>query len=89
MLPQVEGSARVFAGEAWVRSDDGSPLAAGRNRHVSAVVALVAGERFDTFDKVDDFSVERKMKVRVLYNPDVAVPLPRDVFNDPDDEHLN
>jgi hypothetical protein len=29
------------------------------------------------------------MKVRVLYNPDAAVPLPRDVFNDPDDEHLN
>ena len=24
-----------------------------------------------------------------LYNPDAAVPLPRDVFNDPDDEHLN
>ena len=76
-------------GEAWVRSDDGSPLAGGRNRHVSAVVALVAGERFDTFDKVDDFSVERKMKVRVLYNQDAAVPLPRAVFNDPDDEHLN
>lgn len=76
-------------GEAWVRSDDGSPLAGGRNRHVSAVAALVAGERFDTFDRIDDFSVERKMKVRVLYNPDAAVPFPRDVFNDPDDEHLN
>ena len=24
-----------------------------------------------------------------LYNPDAAVPLPRDVFNDPDAEHLN
>ena len=76
-------------GEAWVRSDDGSPLAGGRNRHVSAVAALIAGERFDTFDKIDDFSIERKMKVRILYNPDAAVPLPRDVFSDPDDEHLN
>lgn len=76
-------------GEAWVRSDDGSPLAGGRNQHVSAVAALIAGERFDTFDKIDDLSIERKMKVRVLYNPDAAVPLPRDVFSDADDEHLN
>ena len=76
-------------GEGWGRSDDGSPLAVGRNRHVSAVAALIAGERFDTFDKTDDFSIERKMKVRILYNPDAAVPLPRDVFSDPDDEHLN
>lgn len=76
-------------GEGWVRSDDGSPLAGGRNRHVSAAAALIAGERFDTFDQTDDFSIERKMKVRVLYNPDAAVPLPRDVFRDPDDEHLN
>lgn len=76
-------------GEAWVRSDDGSPLAGGRNRHVSAVAALIAGDRFDTFDKVDDFSIERKMKVRVLYNPDAAVPLLRDVFSDLQDEHLN
>ena len=29
------------------------------------------------------------MRVRILYNPDAAVPLPCDVFNDPDDEHLN
>lgn len=75
--------------EGWVRSDDASPLAGGRNRHVSAVAALIAGERFDTFDKTDDFSIERKMKVRILYNPDAAVPLPRDVFSDPDDENLN
>jgi hypothetical protein len=76
-------------GEAWVRSDDGSPLAGGRNQHVSAVAALIAGVRFDTFEEVDDFSLERKMMVRILYNPDAALPLPRDVFNDPDDEHLN
>ena len=76
-------------GEAWVRVDDGSPLAAGRNRHVSAVLALIHVERFDTFEKDDDFSVERKMKVRIAYNPDADVPLPRNVFNDPADEHLN
>ena len=29
------------------------------------------------------------MKVRILYNTAAAVALPRDVFNDPDDEHLN
>jgi hypothetical protein len=53
------------------------------------VAALIAGERFDTFEKIDDFSIERKMKVRVLYNPDAAAPLPRDAFSDSDDEHLN
>ena len=76
-------------GEAWVRTDDGSPLAGGRNRHVSAVAVLIACERFDTFEKSDDFSIERKMRVRVLYNPDAAVPFPRDVFSDAEDEHLN
>jgi len=75
--------------ECWVRADDGSPLADGRNRHVSAVAALIPVERFDTFEKEDDFSVERKMKVRILYNPDAAVPVPRYVFNDPEDEHVN
>lgn len=75
--------------EAWVRTDDGSPLAGSRRRHVSAVIALIAGERFDTFEAVDDFSVERPMKMRIVYNPDALVPLPRDVFNGPDDEHLN
>jgi len=64
-------------------------LAGDRNRHVSAVAALIAGERFDTFDATDDFSIERKMKVRVLYHSDAAVPVPREVFNDPDDEQLN
>ena len=29
------------------------------------------------------------MKVRVLHNPDAAVPLPPDAFSDPDDEHVN
>jgi hypothetical protein len=76
-------------GEDWVRVDDGSPLAGGRNRHISAVVVLIPTERFDTCKKDDDFSVERKMKVRIMYNPDAAAPLPRDVFNDPADEHLN
>lgn len=75
--------------EAWVRPDDGSPLAGGRNQHVSAVLALIPVERFDTFEKDDDFSVERKMKVRILYNPNATVPLPRDLFNDGQDEHLN
>jgi|SRR5712691_4630158 len=28
------------------------------------------------------------MRVRILYNPDAAVPLPRDMLNDPDDERL-
>src|SRR5262245_52135497 len=76
-------------GEEWVRIDDGSPLAACRNQHVSAVIALIPAERFDTFDKTDDFSIQRKMRVRILYNPDAAVPLPRDVFNDAQDEQLN
>jgi hypothetical protein len=48
-----------------------------------------AVERFDTFDKDDDFSVERKMKVRIVLNPDAFLSLPRDVFDDPHDEHLN
>jgi hypothetical protein len=46
-------------------------------------------ERFDSLEKGDDFSVERKMRVRIAYNPDGDVPLPRSVFNDPDDEQLN
>ena len=48
-----------------------------------------AVERFDTFDKDDDFSVERKMKVRIVLNPDAFLSLPRDVFADPHDEPLN
>jgi hypothetical protein len=76
-------------GEAWVRVDDGSPLAGGRNRQVSAVLALIPVERFDTLEKNDDFSVERKMKIRIAYNPDADVPLPRSVFSDAYDEHLN
>ena len=75
--------------QTWARVDDGSPLAGGRNKHVSAVLALLPAERFDTFDKADDFSIERKMRVRILHNRDAGVPLPRDVFNDADDEHLN
>jgi hypothetical protein len=42
-----------------------------------------------TFERDDDFSVERKMKVRIVYNPDAVVPFPPDVFNEPDDEQLN
>jgi hypothetical protein len=85
---RMDASSGRSLGEDWVRVDDGSPLAGGRYGHVSAVAALVAAERFDTFEKVDDFSVERKMKVRVLYNPNAIVPFPSDVFNDPRDEHL-
>lgn len=75
--------------EAWVREDDGSPLASSLNRHVSAVLAPIPIERFDTFESVDDFSVERGMKVRIIFNEDAVVPFPRDIFNAPEDEHLN
>ena len=56
---------------------------------MSAIAALVPVERFDTFERDDDFSVERKMKVRMVYSPDALVPFPPDVFNEPEDEHLN
>ena len=75
--------------ECWVRVDDGSPLAGARNRHVSAVAVLEPVERFDTFEKVDDFSVPRPMKVRIVYNDDPIVRFPRDVFGEPQDEHLD
>jgi len=75
--------------EAWVRDEDGSPLAGGQNRHVSAVIALLASQRFDTFESADPFLVERGMKVRIIFNEHAAVPLPREVFNAPGDEHLN
>jgi len=57
---QVDPTTGRSCGERWVRVDDGSPLAGGLNRHVSAVAVLIPAERFDTFDKEDDFSVERK-----------------------------
>lgn len=44
---------------------------------------------FDTLDGDDDFSVERKMKVWVLYNDNAQVPFPRDIFSEPEDEHVN
>jgi len=73
----------------WTREDDGSPLAGGRNQHVSAVLVLEPLERFDTIETEDDFSVERGMRVRIVYNEEAVVPLPKDVFSAPDDEHLN
>ena len=86
---QVDPQTGRTVSENWVRVDDGSPLAGGRNRHVSAIAALVPVERFDTFERDDDFSVERKMKVRIVYNPDAFVPFPPNVFNEPEDEQLN
>jgi len=73
----------------WTREDDGSPLAGGRNQHVSAVLVLEPLERFDTIETEDDFSVERGMRVRIVYNEEAVVPLPKDVFSAPEDEHLN
>jgi len=86
---QVDPQTGRTVSENWVRVDDGSPLAGGRNRHVSAIAALAPVGRFDTFERDDDFSVERKMKVRIVYNPDALVPFPPDVFNEPEDEQLN
>lgn len=71
------------------RVDNNSPLKAGRNPHVSAVIAIEHMERFDTIDNIDDFTVERPMRVRIIYNPSATVPLPREVFNTPDDKPLN
>ena len=86
---QVDPQTGRTGSEDWVRVDDGSPLAGGRNCHVSAIAALVPVERFDTIERDDDFSVERKMKVRIVYNPDAFVPFPPNVFNEPEDEQLN
>ncbi len=69
--------------------DFSRPLASGRNRHVSAVLAPIPLERFDSLESADDFSVERGMKVRIMFNEDAVVPLPRKVFSAPKDEHLN
>ena len=70
----------------WERKDDNSPLHGGRNAHISAVVGVIAGKRFDTLDEVDDFTVERPMKVRIIRNPVATVPLPSEVFSDAMDE---
>ena len=53
------------------------------------MAVLISEKRFDTWDKVDDFSVERPMKVRIVHNPHASVPLPREVFNAADDEQVN
>lgn len=76
------------AGEArWERKDDNCPLFGGRSPHVSAVMAIIPTVRYDDFDgKVDDFSIERPMKVRIVRNPFATAPLPVDVFNGADDE---
>lgn len=86
---QVDPQSGRTISKGWVRVDDGSPLAGGRNGHVSAVAALVPVERFDTFERDDDFSIDRKMKVRIVYNPDALVPFPQDVFNEPEDLQFN
>jgi len=75
--------------QGWTREDDGSPLAGGRNQHVSAVLVLEPLERFDTIETEDDFSVERGMRVRIVYNEEAVVPLPKGVVSAPEDEHLN
>jgi hypothetical protein len=46
---------------------------------------LLAVVRFDTFARRDDFSVERKMKIRIVYNDEPIVPFRHDVFTDPED----
>jgi hypothetical protein len=72
----------------WTHEDDNSPLAAGRNAHASAVAVLIPVHRFDTWEKSDDYTVERTMKVRLLHNPYAIVPLPASVFSDAVDEVL-
>ena len=90
LVVQIETDSTTGAplSEAWVHRDDGSPLAGGRNRHVSAILVVIPTERFATLDKDDDFAVERKMKVRIHHNPDALVPLPTNIFSDPADEHF-
>ena len=52
---RMDPTAGENLGRAWVRIDDGSPLAGERSRHVIAVLALIPVERFDTVEKNDDF----------------------------------
>jgi len=72
----------------WERKDDNSPLYGGRNAHISTVVGIISGERFDTFEKADDFTVERPMKVRIIRSPFATVPLPPELFSDASDEEI-
>jgi hypothetical protein len=88
-IPMDPTTGSVVGDAEWIHEDDNSPLAAGRNAHVSAVAVLIPVQRFDTWEKADNFIVERKMKVRLLHNPYARVPLPTSVFSDAVDEILN
>jgi hypothetical protein len=87
IVQTVETATGSVVDARWEPKDDNSPLYGGRNRHVRAVMAIIPTVRYDNFDgTVDDFSVERPMKVRIMRNRFATVPLPGDVFSDPDDE---
>lgn len=71
-------------GATWLEYGGGRTLGDDAGTYVSALVITEPLRR----DARDDFTVERRMRARVLHNPYATIPLPRSIFAGPDDEQL-
>ncbi|MEE8076841.1 MAG: hypothetical protein V3T60_14595 [Candidatus Binatia bacterium] len=79
----VETGARPDPGHLHFGS--GQVLTPNRRQYVSAVAVNLpkGGHQY-----VEPVEQERPMRLRILHNPYASVPLPSDVFSDPEDEHI-
>jgi len=75
--------------EGWVHRQSDSATGHMKRPYISAVVVNQPTKRFEAFDGVvDDFTLERPMRARVIHNPDANHPLPLWVFSEPQDEQI-
>ena len=72
-------------GGAHLHSGSGQVFSPDRRNYVSAVAVNLPKEGHQYDEPADR---ERPMRPRILHNPFATVRLPRDVFNDPEDEHI-
>lgn len=73
------------AGPGRLHFGSGQVLTPNRRQYVSAIAVNLPKEGHQYIEQVD---LERPMRLRILHNPYASVPLPLDVFNDPEDEHI-
>lgn len=89
--PEVHRHVCVAKGE-WVGPAriQGAPdsfhiLTPNRNPYISAVAVNIPKAGYQYIEPPDQ---ERPMRLRVLHNPYAKIPLPLNVFSDPEDEHI-
>ncbi len=85
-IPLASGDSKP-SGQARLHYGAGQMFNRDQGRYVSAVAWNIATERFDTMEERDPMTVERRMRLRVMHNPFAVVPLPREMFSAPEDEH--